>query len=107
LEPGCRKPVKAALQAAFQSRPNVSFVTGERGSILDSKRHGCDVVFMCAGMEPNTSFLGGGALKASLDEKGFIKTGATGRVLVRSSGFNSCMDSTGNYKYTDDVVFNS
>jgi hypothetical protein len=36
-------------------------------------------------MEPNTSFLGGGALKASLDEKGFIKTGATGRVLVRSS----------------------
>jgi thioredoxin reductase len=61
----------------------VSFVTGERGSILDSKRHGCDVVFMCAGMEPNTSFLGGGALKASLDEKGFIKTGATGRVLVR------------------------
>jgi thioredoxin reductase len=77
------KPVKAALQAAFQSRPNVSFVTGERGSILDSKRHGCDVVFMCAGMEPNTSFLGGGALKASLDEKGFIKTGATGRVLVR------------------------
>jgi hypothetical protein len=38
---------------------------------------------MCAGMEPNTSFLGGGALKASLDEKGFIKTGATGRVLVR------------------------
>jgi hypothetical protein len=53
---------------------------------------------MCAGMEPNTSFLGGGALKASLDEKGFIKTGATGRVLVRSSGFNSCMDSMGNYK---------
>ena len=80
---GMPKPVKAALQAAFQSRPNVSFVTGERGSILDSKRHGCDVVFMCAGMEPNTSFLGGGALKASLDEKGFIKTGATGRVLVR------------------------
>ena len=78
---GMPKPVKAALQAAFQSRPNVSFVTGERGSILDSKRHGCDVVFMCAGMEPNTSFLGGGALKASLDEKGFIKTGATGRVL--------------------------
>jgi NADPH-dependent 2,4-dienoyl-CoA reductase/sulfur reductase-like enzyme len=97
---GMPKPVKAALQAAFQSRPNVSFVTGERGSILDSKRHGCDVVFMCAGMEPNTSFLGGGALKASLDEKGFIKTGATGRVLVRSFGFNSRMDSVWGIRLT-------
>ena len=78
---GMPKPVKAALQQAFVSRPNVDVIAGERGSVLDAKRHGCDVVFMCAGMEPNTSFLGGGSLKASLDEKGFVKTGLTGQVL--------------------------
>lgn len=78
---GMPKPVKAALQQAFVSRPNVTVIAGERGSVLDAKRHGCDVVFMCAGMEPNTSFLGGGSLKASLDEKGFVKTGLTGQVL--------------------------
>ena len=78
---GMPKPVKAALQQSFASRPNVTVVAGERGSVLDAKRHECDVVFMCAGMEPNTSFLGGGSLKASLDAKGFVKTGPTGRVL--------------------------
>ena len=84
---GMPKPVKAALQHAFASRPNVSIVAGERGSILDAKRLGCDVAFMCAGMEPNTSFLGAGPLKASLDERGFVKTGPSGVVFGFPSVF--------------------
>lgn len=84
---GMPKPVKAALRHAFASRPNVTVIAGERGSILDAKRHGCDVAFMCVKMEPNTSFLGAGPLKASLDERGFVKTGPSGVVLGFPSVF--------------------
>jgi len=85
---GMPASVQKGLVASFAKKTNVTVITGPRGSAADAEQHGCDVVFMCTGMVPTTSFLQGGDLAGALDAKGFVQTTPTLQVKGFSNVFS-------------------